>query len=49
MTAVELRAVGLEPDPAGNVLRMTYEFAAEPQSAIANTFNIVCDNNVASY
>lgn len=49
MTAVELRRVGLEPDPGGNVLRMTYEFAAEPQPTIGDTFNVVCINNIATY
>jgi hypothetical protein len=49
MTAVELREVGMEPDPAGNVLRFTYAFSAEPQAAIADTFNIICKNNTATY
>lgn len=49
MTAVELREVGMEPDPGGNSLRFTYSFSAEPQATIANTFNIVTKNNVATY
>jgi hypothetical protein len=49
MTAVELRKVGMEPDPSGGALRFTYEFSAEPQATIANTFSIVTKNNVTTY
>jgi hypothetical protein len=49
MTAVELRRVGMEPDPSGNALRFTYEFSAQPQPDAADTFSIAVSNNVVSY
>ena len=49
MSAVELRRVALAPDPSGNSLRFTYEFAAQPQATIANTLSIVSINSTATY
>lgn len=49
MTAVELRQIGLTPDPSGSPLRMTYAFSAKPQATIANTFSTVTKNNISSY
>jgi len=48
MTAVELRRIGLAPNPNGEPLSMRYEFAAQPQTAIANTLSIVSKNSVAT-
>jgi hypothetical protein len=49
MTNVELRRVGMEPDPSGALLRFTYEFSAQPQATIANTFSIVTKNLIPAY
>jgi hypothetical protein len=49
MTNVELRQIGLAPDPGGDPLRFTYEFSAQPQTAIANTLSIISKNLVATY
>lgn len=48
MTAVELRNVGLAPNPNGEPLSMRYEFSAQPQSTIANTLSIVSKNSIAT-
>lgn len=48
-TAIELRQIGLAPDPSGSPLRMTYAFSMKPQVTIANTFSIVTKNNVTTY
>lgn len=48
LSAVELRRIGLQPDPTGAPLRMTYEFSAQPQSTIANTLTIATVNTTAS-
>jgi hypothetical protein len=49
MTAVELRQIDLAPDPSGEALRYTYQFSAQPQATIANTFSIVTINSIATY
>ena len=49
MTAVELRAIGLTPDPSGEALRFTYGFSAQPQATIANTLSFVSKNSIATY
>ncbi|MBA2642656.1 MAG: hypothetical protein H0U82_07010 [Actinobacteria bacterium] len=48
MTLVELRQIGLTPDPSGEPLRMTYAFSAQPQATIANTFSVVSKNNIST-
>ncbi len=48
MTAVELRRIGLAPNPNGEPLSMRYEFAAQPQATIANTLSIVSKNDTAT-
>ncbi len=48
MTAVELRQIGMTPDPSGDPLRFTYAFSAQPQTVIANTLSIVSKNSVAT-
>ena len=48
MAAVELRRVGLAPNPNGEPLSMRYEFSAQPQPAIADTLSIVCKNLIAA-
>ena len=49
MTAIELRAIGLAPDPSGEALRMTYGFSAQPQATIANTLSFITKNSIATY
>lgn len=48
MTLVELRRIGLQPNPAGEPLTFRYEFSAQPQATIANTLSIVSKNSVAT-
>ena len=43
-TAIELRQIGLTPDPSGSPLRFTYAFSMKPQATIANTYSIVSKN-----
>jgi hypothetical protein len=49
MTAVELRAVTLVPDPAGNPLFYDIEWSAQPQATIANTLAVETKNLIATY
>ena len=48
MTAVELRQIGMTPDPSGDPLRFTYAFSAAPQTVIANTFSIISKNLISA-
>lgn len=48
MTLVELRNIGWAPDPSGAPLYFTYEFSAQPQTAIANTYSIITKNAVVA-
>lgn len=48
MNAAEIRRVQLVPDPSGNPLFYDIEWSAKPDATIANTFEIVAKNLIAS-
>lgn len=49
VTEAGIRKVTLVPDPAGNPLFYDIEWAAEPQTTIANTLNVVSVNSITTY
>lgn len=48
MTAVELRRIGIAPNPDGSPVFYRYEFAAKPQATIANTLSIISKHSAGA-